>query len=126
MKPLKIRAPSGGSIGVARLQTLMKSITLRRTKFSKIRGKPILTLPPRYDEIKYVKLDTTEQTLYDRASNQAQKVFQGFEQEGSVMRHYVHLLELILKLRQICTHPLLCKNIEELLKDGMFLLFGWD
>ena len=116
-KGMKLRAPGGGSIGVARLQTLMKSITLRRTKYSKIRGKSIISLPPRFDTIKTITLDDTEQILYDRASAQAQKVFQGFEMEGSVLRHYVHLLELILKLRQICTHPLLCKNYEELLKQ---------
>lgn len=100
----------------------MKSVTLRRTKQSKINGKPILTLPPRHDIIHYLTLDHTEQTLYDRASAQAQKVFEGFEQEGSVLRHYVHLLELILKLRQICTHPLLCKNYEELLREGKSFL----
>ncbi len=63
----------------------MKAITLRRTKFSKIKGKPILSLPPRYDDIRSIILDETEQTLYDRAASQAQKVFEGFEQEGSVV-----------------------------------------
>jgi SNF2 family DNA or RNA helicase len=125
-KAMKMRAPSGGSIGSARLQTLMKSVTLRRTKFSKINGKPILSLPPRRDHVRILKLDQTEQLMYDRASAQAQKVFKGFEQEGSVLRHYVHLLELILKLRQICTHPKLCKNYEQLLKDDGTDVETWN
>lgn len=38
----------------------------------------------------------------------------------------MHLLELILKLRQICTHPLLCKNYEELLSQtGMWIFVSF-
>ncbi len=48
----------GQSMGIARLQTLMKTITLRRTKESKtLDGKRILSLPPRRDELRLLKFD---------------------------------------------------------------------
>ncbi|KAJ3192641.1 hypothetical protein HK101_006193 [Irineochytrium annulatum] len=88
------------SIGVQRLQTLMKCITLRRTKTQKIDGKPILTLPERVDNKIMVQLAPAEQALYDRVHARAKAIFHGLQESGTVMRNYVHLLEIILRLRQ--------------------------
>ncbi|KAJ3082260.1 hypothetical protein HK102_001822 [Quaeritorhiza haematococci] len=90
----------------------MKSITLRRTKTQKLDGKPILSLPPRRDHMRYLELDETEKALYSKVATKAREIFAGFERTGTVLRHYVHLLELILRLRQICTHPGLCKDYD--------------
>ncbi|KAJ3210194.1 hypothetical protein HDU67_005577 [Dinochytrium kinnereticum] len=105
------------SIGVHRLQTLMKSITLRRTKTQKIDGKPILTLPERIDSTLMITLSPSEQTLYNHVHQRAKAVFHGLQQSGTVMRNYVHLLEIILRMRQICVHPLLCKDSDLEFKD---------
>ncbi|KAJ3106878.1 hypothetical protein HDU97_005365 [Phlyctochytrium planicorne] len=99
-------------IGVHRLQTLMKSITLRRTKNQKIDGKPILSLPERVDNMITINLSPSEQGLYDRLHLRAKEIFHGLQASGTVMKHYVHLLEIILRLRQVCVHPLLCKETD--------------
>ncbi|KAI9357016.1 SNF2 family N-terminal domain-containing protein [Zopfochytrium polystomum] len=107
-KPIKFAAHN--NIGVHRLQTLMKSITLRRTKQQKIDGKPILTLPERRDEIRTIHLSPQEQAIYTSVHQKAFKYFQKLKNSGSVMKHYVHILEMILRLRQICVHPHLFKD----------------
>ncbi len=57
----------GQPLGVARLQTIMKCVTLRRTKESKTQnGQKILSLPPRNDELRYLKFDEQEQRIYDK------------------------------------------------------------
>lgn len=84
-KAMRMSAPSGGSIGVSRLQTLIKSITLRRVKTSKIRGKSIIELPPKIERVHSLTLDATEQLLYDRASTYAQNMLQNFESEGTAV-----------------------------------------
>src|ERR1700712_2906927 len=62
----------GQAIGVARLQTIMKCMTLRRTKESETAdGKKILSLPPRRDELRYLKFDTQEKDIYDRFFNES-------------------------------------------------------
>jgi SWI/SNF-related matrix-associated actin-dependent regulator of chromatin subfamily A3 len=93
----------GQPLGVARLQTIMGSITLRRTKESKTpNGQRILTLPPRRDELRYLKFDAQEQELYDRFFNESKAEFHELSHKNEVMKNYVGILQKILRLRQIC------------------------
>ncbi|KAJ3391286.1 hypothetical protein HDU84_006202 [Entophlyctis sp. JEL0112] len=114
------------SLGVNRLQTLMKTITLRRTKNQKINGKPILSLPARKDVVKYVELAQSEQELYLKVHGKGKAFFQQLREKGSVMKHYVHLLEIILRMRQVCVHKSLFKDWEEQLSAlGMYEVLLW-
>ena len=93
----------GQPLGVARLQTIMGNITLRRTKESKTpNGQRILTLPPRRDELRYLKFDAQEQELYDRFFNESKAEFHELSHKNEVMKNYVGILQKILRLRQIC------------------------
>ncbi|KAJ3412131.1 hypothetical protein HDV05_001169 [Chytridiales sp. JEL 0842] len=112
-RPVKF---STNSIGVHRLQTLMKSITLRRTKNQKIDGKPILSLPERRDAVINLKLSPQEQALYDKIHEKAKALFKQLKASGTVMKNYVHLLEILLRMRQVCVHPCLVKDHDQQLK----------
>ncbi|KAF8898921.1 SNF2 family DNA-dependent ATPase [Infundibulicybe gibba] len=95
----------GQALGVARLQTIMKCITLRRTKESKAPdGNKILALPPRRDELRYLKFDEQEQSIYDRFFNESKAEFDEMSDKNEVMKNYVGILQKILRLRQICDH----------------------
>ncbi|POW20368.1 hypothetical protein PSHT_03553 [Puccinia striiformis] len=55
----------GEPLGVSRLQLIMRHIALRRTKqTSDKHGKPILTLPPKKDDIVYLELNEAEKEFY--------------------------------------------------------------
>jgi SNF2 family DNA or RNA helicase len=110
-KPIKFHN-GDPSLGVSRLQTLMKSITLRRTKDQKIDGKSILDIPPKFDNTVVLELDPAERSLYDKMHERAKKVLSGLQSSGTVMKNYVHVLEMILRLRQICAHPQLCNDYD--------------
>ncbi|KAG1715984.1 hypothetical protein ID866_1149 [Astraeus odoratus] len=95
----------GQSLGVARLQTIMKCITLRRTKESKASdGKKILSLPPRRDELRYLKFEPHEQMIYDQFFTESKAEFTELSSKNEVMKNYVGILQKILRLRQICDH----------------------
>ncbi|KAJ7783601.1 SNF2 family N-terminal domain-containing protein [Mycena maculata] len=95
----------GQSLGVARLQMIMKCITLRRTKESKTQdGTRILDLPPRRDELRYLKFDAQEQSIYDQFFNESKAEFDEMTDKNEVMKNYVGILQKILRLRQICDH----------------------
>lgn len=95
----------GQPLGVARLQTIMKSITLRRTKETKTAdGKKILALPPRRDELRYLKFDEQEQEIYSRFFVESKAEFNDLTKKNEVMKNYVGILQKILRLRQICDH----------------------
>lgn len=101
----------GQALGVARLQTIMKCITLRRTKETKTNdGKKILSLPPRRDELRYLKFDTEEQAIYDQFFNESKAEFNEMSDKNEVMKNYVGILQKILRLRQICDHYELVKG----------------
>ncbi|KAI6162042.1 P-loop containing nucleoside triphosphate hydrolase protein [Pisolithus thermaeus] len=95
----------GQSLGVVRLQTVMKCITLRRTKDSKASdGKRILSLPPRRDELRYLKFEPHEQVVYDQFFRESKAEFNELSSKNEVMKNYVGILQKILRLRQICDH----------------------
>lgn len=112
-----VSAPAkyGDSIGVARLQVIMRHITLRRTKETKLAsGKTLLDLPPRKDEIVYLEFDEKEKAIYDKHHVQSKADFQNMVSEGVDGKisnsNYVNILQSILRLRQICDHYLLLND----------------
>ncbi|KAG6830298.1 hypothetical protein H0H92_001376 [Tricholoma furcatifolium] len=95
----------GQSLGIARLQTIMKCITLRRTKDTKtLDGKRILSLPPRKDEMRVLAFNPEEQRIYNQFFNESKAEFTEMSSKNEVMKNYVGILQKILRLRQICDH----------------------
>lgn len=95
----------GQALGIARLQTIMKCITLRRTKDAKAAdGSMILALPPRREELRLLKFEPQEQEIYDKFFKESKEEFANLSQKNEVMKNYVGILQKILRLRQICDH----------------------
>lgn len=118
-KPIKAANP----IGITRLQTLMKVITLRRTKTQMVDGKPLLTLPSRTDHMRILELSLNERQMYQRMESRAKQTVDEIVQENKIMKNYAHILQAILKLRQICAHYALVKNMyDDLDMSGEFNL----
>ncbi|KAG0215198.1 hypothetical protein BGX33_001363 [Mortierella sp. NVP41] len=118
-KPIKAANP----IGITRLQTLMKVITLRRTKMQMVDGKPLLDLPQRTDHMRVLDLSLNERQMYKRMESSAKQTVSQIVQENKVMKNYAHILQAILKLRQICAHYALVKNMaDDLDMSGEFNL----
>lgn len=103
----------GQDIGIARLQMIMKCITLRRTKETRAEdGKAILALPPRRDELRFLQFDPQEQEIYNQYFQESKAEFTDLSSKNEVMKNYVGILQKILRLRQICDHFELVKAKE--------------
>ncbi|KAJ8786108.1 hypothetical protein J1605_006542 [Eschrichtius robustus] len=100
----------GDEGGLRRLQSLIKNITLRRTKTSKIRGKPVLELPERKVFIQHITLSDEERKIYQSVKNEGRATIGRYFNEGTVLAHYADVLGLLLRLRQICCHTHLLTN----------------
>lgn len=90
------------------LQALMATICLRRRKDMKFVN---LRLPPLRSHVLRVKFHPHEKEKYDMLLSEAQgmlSAYQSREKQGTTT--YSHLLEVILRLRQVCNHWALCKN----------------
>ena len=101
----------------------MGTFLLRRQKNTKLDGEPIIKLPNK--EIKLVKLEFSpeEREVYKMAETRNQAIFNRYLRAGTVLkyvaltnkgymylledRNYHHVLVLLLRLRQICSHATL-------------------
>lgn len=98
--------------GMVKLQALFRSFTLRRTKDSLLDGKPIIELPPRTDQPSYVLFNDEQRKFYKALEVQQQLTFNKYLKKGAVMKNYIHILILLLRLRQACDHPFLLRNLD--------------
>ena len=109
--------PSGDSksaaIAVERLQPILSSCLLRRTKHTVIDGKPILTLPNKH--VEYVELDFSarERTIYnyirEKIRSWALKVEQ--HSERGIRGRLADAFVLIMRLRQACVDLRLIEDV---------------
>eukprot|EP00929_Paragymnodinium_shiwhaense_P049077 TRINITY_DN24769_c1_g3_i1.p1 TRINITY_DN24769_c1_g3~~TRINITY_DN24769_c1_g3_i1.p1 ORF type:complete len:1067 (-),score=226.70 TRINITY_DN24769_c1_g3_i1:152-3352(-) len=103
VRPLKNR----DTVGLERLQVLLRTWCLRRTKDMKIvdaetgLARPLLMLPQKTVEVVRVPLDPADRVLYDRLLNCVSQRVKGLE-EGGLGENFVQLLALLTRLRQLC------------------------
>ncbi|PON99741.1 Cdk-activating kinase assembly factor [Trema orientale] len=89
--------------GLSRLQVLMATISLRRTK-----DKGVIELPPISIDTIYVELSKKESEVYEHLEKLAENSLQGYIEAGSPPCKYVYVLSMILRLRQVCADLALC------------------
>ncbi|XP_052210529.1 DNA repair protein RAD5A isoform X2 [Diospyros lotus] len=98
----------GDERGLKLVQSILRPIMLRRTKFSIDRdGRPIIVLPPADIKVIYCELTEAEKDFYGALFKRSKVKFDQFVEQGRVLHNYASILELLLRLRQCCDHPFL-------------------
>ncbi|XP_058107417.1 putative SWI/SNF-related matrix-associated actin-dependent regulator of chromatin subfamily A member 3-like 1 isoform X2 [Magnolia sinica] len=100
----------GSKSGLSRLQALMGTISLRRTKDSHSGNGSLVGLPPKTVETCFVELSPEEREQYDKMEFEAKQTVNEYIHAESVMRNYSTVLHIILRLRQICNDVALCPS----------------
>eukprot|EP01054_Gregarina_sp_Poly1_P001214 Gregarina_sp_Poly_1__1213@NODE_1299_length_4435_cov_13_644231_g879_i0_p3_GENE_NODE_1299_length_4435_cov_13_644231_g879_i0NODE_1299_length_4435_cov_13_644231_g879_i0_p3_ORF_typecomplete_len276_score24_53SNF2_N/PF00176_23/1_3e38AAA_22/PF13401_6/26AAA_22/PF13401_6/0_78ResIII/PF04851_15/0_074ResIII/PF04851_15/3_1e02DEAD_2/PF06733_15/1_5DEAD_2/PF06733_15/1_4e02Ku_PK_bind/PF08785_11/0_28BLOC1S3/PF15753_5/1_5e03BLOC1S3/PF15753_5/0_45BLOC1S3/PF15753_5/2_4e03_NODE_1299_length_4435_cov_13_644231_g879_i015 len=97
------------SIQIKRLKILTSPILLRRTMHTMDPDtqKPIISLPQRHTIDVWLRFDSNEENFYRQIFRQAKQEFTSLMEQNAVSRNYVSVLQLLLRLRQSCCHPLL-------------------
>ncbi|EWC43465.1 hypothetical protein DRE_07575 [Drechslerella stenobrocha 248] len=101
-----------------RLHALIKAIMLRRKKDSLVDGKPLLVLPPKNIEVIHPVFSGDEQELYNAVEQNVQLRFNRYLEAGSVSQNYTYVLLLLLRLRQVCCHPRMIKDLSVKVTDA--------
>ncbi|XP_010278306.1 PREDICTED: helicase-like transcription factor CHR28 isoform X1 [Nelumbo nucifera] len=109
---IKIPINKNPTHGYKKLQAVLKTIMLRRTKGTIIDGKPIITLPLKSIELKKVDFSKEEWDFYSKLEADSRAKFKVYEDAGTVKENYVNILLMLLRLRQACDHPLLVKGYD--------------
>ncbi|CAM9749401.1 unnamed protein product, partial [Ectocarpus sp. 13 AM-2016] len=91
----------GDAEALRRLKTVLAPILLRRTKSTlDSRGRPIVELPPKTVEIVRLQLSAEEREFYEALKKRSKIEFEGYVAAGTVMKSYIAILTLLLRLRQ--------------------------
>ncbi|KVH89566.1 Helicase, superfamily 1/2, ATP-binding domain-containing protein [Cynara cardunculus var. scolymus] len=115
--------------GYKKLQVILKTIMLRRTKgdisFQSIninllrtlsvcstllKGEPIISLPPKTIILKKVDFTAEERGFYRSLEADSRAQFAEYAAAGTVKQNYINILLMLLRLRQACDHPLLVRG----------------
>ncbi|KAL1567364.1 helicase-like transcription factor CHR28 isoform X3 [Salvia divinorum] len=107
---LKVPISKNPRNGYKKLQAVLKTIMLRRTKGTLLDGGPIIDLPPKTIELKKVEFSMEERDFYCRLEADSRAQFAEYQAAGTVKQNYVNILLMLLRLRQACDHPLLVKG----------------
>lgn len=94
----------GDRTGLQNLQSLVKCITLRRTKSSEVKGRPLVVLPEKSVFVEQVELSPEERAEYTLANNEGQNTIRRYVAEGSILKNYADVLVILMRLRQLCCH----------------------
>ncbi|KAI9296720.1 hypothetical protein K502DRAFT_363891 [Neoconidiobolus thromboides FSU 785] len=105
------------SFAIKLVISLKLAISLRRCKDSMIDGKAILNLPEKVQETVEVLFSPEEKKYYESVEKKTQSKYNSLLKRR-VRPSMIGILVLLLRLRQVCTHPKLTigdyeKNLEE-------------
>ena len=104
---------NGDPQGFERLQVLIDSICLRRTKTDKKPdGSPIVDLPTKTFIMRDVEFTEDEAIIYRQTLKDAQAIVRRYLRRGELLKNYAHVFALMMRLRQICCHWELWKEVD--------------
>ncbi|KAF6753723.1 SNF2 family N-terminal domain-containing protein [Ephemerocybe angulata] len=115
---IALKEKKNPSLAVTRLQAILATFQLRRTKQSMLDGKRLIEIPEKTIEITALEFTAEELEIYKMVEARTQATFNRYLRAGTVLKNYHQVLVLLLRLRQVCSHP--CLILEEV---GAFVPF---
>ncbi|KAF9003233.1 SNF2 family N-terminal domain-containing protein [Cyathus striatus] len=98
------------NLAAKRLQAILKLFLLRRKKDSTLDGKRLIELPDKTIDLVKLEFSPEEREIYNMVEARTQAKFNRFLRAGTVLKNYHQVLVLLLRLRQICSHPSLIQE----------------
>jgi len=111
---------NGDPRGFERLQVLMEAICLRRCKADrKPDGSLLVPLPQKTLIVRKVELSEEERLCYGIFHRQAADIVARYDRRGQLMTNYAHIFAMMMRLRQLCCHRELIKEVDwvEVMRD---------
>jgi SNF2 family DNA or RNA helicase len=101
-------------LGVTRLNQLLGRFMIRRTHADKVMGLPIVTLPKASEQIRWVKFNDVECSIYEIVRARMIKRINKLSRSKELDANYSHVLTMLLRLRQLTGHIL---TVEAAMRD---------
>lgn len=101
---------NGDPEGLRRLKVLVNTLALRRTKDTERKGAPLVTLPSKTVFLVTLSLESSALAKYQKWESAGRKLISRLLESGTLLMHYTNVLEILLRLRQICCDPSLVSD----------------
>ncbi|KAJ7896937.1 SNF2 family N-terminal domain-containing protein [Mycena leptocephala] len=98
------------TLAVKKIQEILSFVMLRRLKSTIIDGEPLLQLPEKKVVLTRLEFSQEERQIYDMLEFCARDGFNYLLDNDLVSKKMMHVLTLLLRLRQVCSHPALVKS----------------
>ncbi|GAB1736623.1 hypothetical protein NU219Hw_g8248t1 [Hortaea werneckii] len=107
--------------GVNRLNVFLRKIMIRRTHIDTLFNARLLDLPTPKEHTLWLEFGEVERQIYNIVKNRFIKHINMISKQDGLERQHSHIWTLILRLRQLCSHPLLIQGpITDLLEREDF------
>ncbi|KAK0253261.1 hypothetical protein LTR35_005683 [Friedmanniomyces endolithicus] len=100
----------GDPTGMSRLQVLLNKVMVRRTHADVLFGARLLDLPQPVQMTFWVSFSRLERLIYQVVKKRFVERINTISKEGGLEKKYHHIWTLILRLRQLCSHPFLIQG----------------
>jgi SNF2 family DNA or RNA helicase len=97
-------------LGLNRLNQLLNRFMIRRTHADKVMGAPIVILPRASEQIRWVKFNDVERSIYEIVRSRMIKRINKLSRSKELDANYSHVLTMLLRLRQLTGHILLVET----------------
>eukprot|EP00762_Andalucia_godoyi_P008505 ANDGO_05791.mRNA.1 Putative SWI/SNF-related matrix-associated actin-dependent regulator of chromatin subfamily A member 3-like 2 len=115
-KPLKSINHDDNVLGWERLQRLIKSTCLRRSKECDENHNQLVRLPVLQEMVRKVTLSERDRELYNFMFKQSRDDIQRLIRRNELLAQFMHVLSLLMRLRQLCNHSSLLTNLQAALQ----------
>ncbi|KAL4497326.1 hypothetical protein ABPG72_011261 [Tetrahymena utriculariae] len=97
------------------INQIIENLTLRRTKESQdANGEKIISIPEKQIQNIFIEFCDNEKNVYNKIFQKTQQVYKFFQQKSNKQKkNYMHIFEVLSKLRRFCVHPSLTFKMEE-------------
>jgi hypothetical protein len=103
--------------GVTRLNQLLGRFMIRRTRADKVMGMPLVVLPKASEQIRWVKFNDVERSIYEIVRSRMIKRINKLSRSKELDANYTHVLTMLPRLRQLTSHILMVEGaIRDLLE----------
>ncbi|EXJ91918.1 hypothetical protein A1O3_00468 [Capronia epimyces CBS 606.96] len=98
-------------INMERIHNILRAIMLRRTHVDTMFNAPVVKLPGITHTTHLVEFNEVERAIYNMVKTRYIFQINSYSRSGGLTANYRNILSMMLRLRMLCSHILLCQDV---------------
>ncbi|KIX92928.1 uncharacterized protein Z520_11404 [Fonsecaea multimorphosa CBS 102226] len=98
-------------VHMGRIHNILRAIMLRRTHVDTLFNAPIVKLPGITHNTVEVEFNPVERNIYNIVKSRYIQQINAYSKSGTLNNNYGHILGMLMRLRMLCSHIMLCQDV---------------